>query len=258
MKQGIIVVNKGTMDIEIRRRCIEDFMLSVGDRIPDADMVCVYTDDDIRKRLREETGEKYQNLKAAILSMKDRGVTDLTVVPTDIHDGPDFKKMKEEVTGLASLFKTVNVSKPLLYEETDFEITARAMHGAFKENVKDDILVLITAGHKVDAVEELKAFETHLAKYFNECYVATLYGEKKLYKVIKEINAKGSGPRRIVFVPMEFIAGETVENDVSQEYTSLVLRLEEEGYTVDSIFKGLAEYDDFQRLYMRHLYDVLR
>ena len=40
--------------------------------------------------------------------------------------------------------------------------------------------------------------------------------------------------------------------------TSLVLRLEEEGYTVDSIFKGLAEYDDFQRLYMRHLYDVLR
>ncbi len=97
MKQGIIIVNKGTMDKEVRRRCIEDFMFSVGDRIPDADMVCVYTDDGIRKRLREETGEKYQNLKAAILSMKDRGVTDLIVVPTEIHDGPEFKKMKEEV-----------------------------------------------------------------------------------------------------------------------------------------------------------------
>lgn len=258
MKQGIIIVNKGTMDKEVRRRCIEDFMFSVGDRIPDADMVCVYTDDGIRKRLREETGEKYQNLKAAILSMKDRGVTDLTVVPTEIHDGPEFKKMKEEVTGLASIFKTVNISKPLLYDEADYEITARAMHGAFRETVKDDILVLITAGHKTDAVEELKAFETHLAKYFNECYVATLYGERKLYKIIKDINVANASSRRIVFIPMEFIAGETVENDVSQEYTSLVLRLEEEGYAVDSIFKGLAEYDDFQRLYMRHLYDALR
>ena len=165
--------------------------------------------------------------------------------------------MKEEATGLASIFKTVNISKPLLYDESDYEITARAMHGAFKEIVKDDILVLVTAGHKVDAAEELREFERHLGKYFKACYVATLYGEKKLYKVIKEINSL-QGAKRIVLVPMEFIAGEKVENDVSQEYTSYVLRLEEEGYTVESLFKGLAEYDEFQRLYMRHLYDVLR
>ena len=54
------------------------------------------------------------------------------------------------------------------------------------------------------------------------------------------------------------MAGEKVENEVSQEYTVLAERLEEEGYTVDKAFKGMAEYDAMQRLYMRHLYDAIR
>ena len=258
MKQGIIVVNKRTLDQEVRARAIDDFVLSIGDRLEEAEITSVFTDSNIRRGLREQTGEKVQNLKASILSMKENGVTDLVVVSTDIHNGPQYQQLKEETVGLAGLFKKVNISVPLLYSEMDYEITARAFLGAFGEIVGNDILLVLSEGHKTDGIEELKGFESALLKYFPGSHVATLSGEKKPYKVIKELKAAGIDTGRIVLVPMEFIAGEKVENEVSQEYTDLVLRLEGEGYTVESLFAGLAEYDDFQRLFMRHLYDALR
>ena len=43
MKQGIIVVNHGTVDQDVRTRSIDDFVLSIGDRLEEADIVAVYT-----------------------------------------------------------------------------------------------------------------------------------------------------------------------------------------------------------------------
>lgn len=258
MKQGIIVVNKGTQDLEVRMKTLDDFVLSIGDRIEDAEISLVFTDGEIRKAIREKTGEKVQNLKAEIFAMKERGVSELTVVSTDIHEGPDYKLLKEETVGLATLFNKVNISVPLLYQDSDYEITARAFLGAFGDMAEDSVLVVLAEGHKKEGLEEMRAFETSLVRYIPNSYVATLNGEKRPYKIIKELKTGIHEGKRIVLVPLEFVAGETVENAVSQEYTDFVLRLEGEGYTVEPVFKGLAEYDEFQRLYMRHLYDALR
>ena len=187
MKQGIIVVNKGTADYEVRNRTLDEFVLSIGDRLEDAEISLVFTDGEIRKNLRDIAGEKVQNLKAAILGMKERGITDLLVVSTDIHDGPEYKKLKEETVGLASLFRKVNISVPLLCLDSDYELTARAFLGAFKDIAKDSVLVVLAEGHKSDGLEELKAFETALVKHFPASFVATLNGEKKPYKIIKEL-----------------------------------------------------------------------
>ena len=258
MKQGIIVVNHGTVDQDVRARSIDDFVLSIGDRLEEADIVSVYTDGDIRRRLRENVGEKVQNLKAAILSMKERGVTDLVVVSTNIHDCEEYKRLKDETVGLAGLFRTVGISQPLIYSETDMGVSARAVKSAFGEIVGEDILILVTTGDKADGEEELKVFEKSLQEHLTNSHVATLHGENKLYKVIKKLKTAGNESERVVLVPFEFIAGENVENEVSREYTVLAERLESEGYTVERLFKGLAEYDEFQRLYMRHLYDAAR
>ncbi len=258
MKQGIIVVNHGTVDQDVRARSIDDFVLSIGDRLEEADIVSVYTDGDIRRRLRENVGEKVQNLKAAILSMKERGVTDLVVVSTNVHDCEEYKRLKDETVGLAGLFRTVGISQPLIYSETDMGVSARAVKSAFGEIVGEDILILVTTGDKADGEEELKVFEKSLQEHLPNSHVATLHGENKLYRVIKKLKTAGNESERVVLVPFEFIAGENVENEVSREYTVLAERLESEGYTVERLFKGLAEYDEFQRLYMRHLYDAAR
>lgn len=258
MKQGIIVVNHGTVDQDVRVRSIDDFVLSIGDRLEEADIVSVYTDGDIRRRLRENVGEKVQNLKAAILSMKERGVTDLVVVSTNVHDCEEYKRLKDETVGLAGLFRTVGISQPLIYSETDMGVSARAVKSAFGEIVGEDILILVTTGDKADGEEELKVFEKSLQEHLPNSHVATLHGENKLYRVIKKLKTAGNESERVVLVPFEFIAGENVENEVSREYTVLAERLESEGYTVERLFKGLAEYDEFQRLYMRHLYDAAR
>ena len=179
--------------------------------------------------------------------------------PHNVEEILQFRcAIEVETAGLAALFKDVYISAPLLYSEGDGELTARAMHGAFSDLVGDDILILIASGHKTDGAEEIAGFEQALQKHIKNSYVATLHGERRLYKVIRDMKQNGIEAGRVVFVPMEFMAGEKVENEVSQEYTDLVQRLIDEGYTVETVFRGLAEYDEFQRIYMKHLYDSMR
>ena len=258
MKQGVIVVNHGTMNYDIRQKTIDEFILSIGDRIENADIVSVYTDGDVRRGLRESTGERVQNLKAAILAMKERGVNSLVVVSTDVHDGAAYRKLMDETVGLASQFQEVRISKPLIYSEEDYIVTARAVYGAYGDIVGDDILVLIAKGDKDYGSEELECFERELQQHIDHSYVASINGRRKLYRVIKDLSKLELQTKRLVLVPLEFMAGNGVENEVSQEYTVLADRLRSEGYEVSQQFRGIAEYDEFQRLYMRHLYDARR
>ena len=273
MKEGIIVVNHGTLNHEVRLRCIEEFVLAIGDRLEDAEIMFVYTDGDIRRKLREETGEKVQNLKAAILGMKEKGVTHLTVVTTDVIAGEDYERLKGDTVALATLFPVTNISKPLLHAETDYDITARAINAVFGDLVGGDVLMLIAGGKKVrPAADELdiwaepekdhlKELEKAIRKHIPRTYISTLNGEKKPYKVIRELAGEAGSQEsagRIVLVPLEYLAGDGIENEVSREYDAVAGRLEAEGYTVERSFTGLAEYDDFQRLYMRHLYEARR
>ncbi|MBO4864285.1 MAG: sirohydrochlorin cobaltochelatase [Eubacterium sp.] len=273
MKQGIIVVNHGTTDLETRQRTIEDFMLSIKDRFEDADVIAAYTDGDVRKRLREETGEKVQNLKAAMLSMKENGVQSLAIVTTDILEDEEHKLIREEARGIAGFFNEVGISKPLISEPIDAELTARAFGSVFGELVGDGILIVVAKDEKTiysDAEPDifssepsfpkpLEVLEEKLKTHIPESYVASLRGSRRLYKVIKELAGRvPEAGKRVVLVPMEFVAGEEIENELSNEYNGLVQRLIDEGYDVEPVFRGLGEYDDFQRLYMRHLYEIIR
>ncbi len=275
MKQGIVVVNHGTANHEIREKTIDEFILSIGDRLEDAEIVCAYTNSDVRKILREKSGEKIQNVKAAILGMKEKGVTHLIVVTTDILESLENKKLREDVSGLAGLFKEVQITKPLISSPMDADITARAFHGAFGEIAGENILVVIAENDKTvyDDPEYAEMFfgeeafkspmdslEQSLRKYFPESHVASINGSKKLYKVIKELNGRDDmkpSDKKVILIPLEFIAGEDIENQVSVEFAGLISRLKDEGYQVEEYFKGLGEYDAFQRLFMKHLYEVI-
>ena len=256
MKQGILVVNHGTADYDARIRTIDEFMLSIGDRYEEADIACAYTDGEVRRKLREETGEKIQNVKAAMLAMKERGVSHLSIVTTDILEDNAHKKIREEVGTVAALFSEVKISRPLLYADMDFELTARAAHGAFSGLVGGDALIVVTRGEKQAGDEELALFEKALQKHVENSYVVSLLGERRLYKAIKELKSKEKIPERVVLIPLEFIAGESIENDISSKYNELSERLAEEGFIVERFFKGIGEITEFQRLFLRHLFEA--
>ena len=201
--------------------------------------------------------------------MKERGVTHLSVITTDMIEDSGHKKIREEVSSLAGLFRDVRITKPLLSDKKDSDLAARAFFSAFNETVGDDHLVVIACDDRtvyedqendflMDEVfdKPLECLEESLRGFIKNSYVASISGKRKLYKVIKEINSIEDGrKKRIVLVPLEFIAGETIENEVSRNLPELIERLREEDYDVEVIFKGLGEYDAFQRLYLKHLYD---
>ena len=67
MKQGIIVVNKGTQDLEVRMKTLDDFVLSIGDRIEDAEISLVFTDGEIEKQFVRRQVKRFRILKLKYL-----------------------------------------------------------------------------------------------------------------------------------------------------------------------------------------------
>lgn len=257
MKQGILIVNHGTVLSDVRERTIDEMALSIKDRFEDAEVGLAFTDADVRRALREK-GEKVQNVKAAMLSMKDAGVTNLYVILTDMIDDAAGRQTGQDISSCATLFSEVKATRPLLTRKEDVEICARALHGAFGRDVGNDIFIVVHPGDEEDGNEELEDLENALKTFFGKkAYVATIAGKKRMFHVLQELKNSGTDEGRVVLVPLEFMAGEDVENVVSREFNDLIDRLAFEGYDVVYDFKGLGEYEPIQRIYLKHLYEVM-
>ena len=98
MKKGFLVVSRGSTDENIREKYLKELELIIGERFEDAEIRAAYTDGKIRKELREKTGEKIPSVKAAMLSMKEEGITELTVISTHTVSGYDYRQMSEDVS----------------------------------------------------------------------------------------------------------------------------------------------------------------
>ena len=70
MKKGFLVVSRGSVDEDIRERYLKELELIIGERFEDVEIRAAYTDDKVRKELRDKTGEKVPSVKAAMLAIR--------------------------------------------------------------------------------------------------------------------------------------------------------------------------------------------
>ena len=257
MKQGILVVTQGSIHPVARRNVIDDFVGSILDRFEDAFVLCAFTSPEVRTFLRQRDGEKMRDIRASLLHMQMEGVTDVTVISTHVYENEGYLSMREQVSSCANIFKSIRMARPLLEDETDLDLFARAAHSAFAEDKKDSALVFFLSGEKTrgnDIFESLEnKMRTHLGQ---DVFVSTLRGRMRMHTVLKNINGS-----KAVLVPLSFLnkgqIGKMEEEDLDAHQASLT-SMSEAGLDVDELCMGLGEYDEFQRLYLRHLMEAMR
>ena len=89
-------------------------------------------------------------------------------------------------------------------------------------------------------------------KGFKNVFVGTVEGYPKLTEVIsvlKELN-----PSKVTLMPLMVVAGDHAINDMSSdEEDSWKSILEDKGFKVDFSLKGLGEYEDIRKIYIKHI-----
>lgn len=256
MKKGFLVVSRGSVDEDIRERYLKELEIIIGERFEDVEIRAAYTDDKVRKELRDKTGEKVPSVKAAMLAMKEDGITELTVISTHVVSGYDYRKMSEDISSCGTLFQRVRVARPLVEIEQDFDLCARAVHSVYRDKVGDGCLILMARGaDDPDTEETMEKLEKAIADRFDgRAYIATLNGSRGLTRVLMDMKRQGR-TGKVVVVPFSFILGELKEHLCGGENT-FEDRLSNQGYEPVIVENGLGLYDAFLRLYLKHLYEA--
>ncbi len=86
------------------------------------------------------------------------------------------------------------------------------------------------------------------AKGHTNCFVGTIEGYPSYDDMLQQL--KASGLKKVVLVPLMFVAGEHAKNDIAEDWKT---DLEKEGYSVDVKMEGLGQNPEIQDLYISHL-----
>ncbi len=196
------------------------------------------------------------DIKTALLQLAEEGVTHLAVLPTFLLPGVEFDLLLKTVDEHRSLFSSVQMSPPLLFEEADRKALLFILLDALSP-APADALLLMGHGTEHAANDLYHAMNDMLQEkgIFN-CFFTTVEGTPNFADAL--LWAKERRPERVLLAPFLLVAGDHATNDLcGDEDDSLKCLLEKEGLAPVCSLKGLGEYSRVRRLLLSHLSDAL-
>lgn len=256
-KRAILVVSFGTSYHDTREKTIDKIEEDIQKAYPDYKIYRAFTSKMIIDILRKRDNIHIDTVDEAIRRMIIDGVTDLIIQPTHIINGIENDFMLEDLRRYKDKFATLKVGSPLLTSTADFKELVAILEDNFKNVNKDEALIFMGHGssHHANAVYPALdyAFKDHGFKNF---FVGTVEGYPEIDSVIKFL--KEFKPKKVHLTPLMVVAGDHALNDMaSDEEDSWKTLLENEGYEVDCIVKGLGEYPEVRDMFIKHINDAV-
>jgi sirohydrochlorin cobaltochelatase len=238
---------------------VENIEREVKKAFPEAELFWAFTSSVIRNKLKKE-GRPIDSPAGALMRMRDNGFSEIIVQSLHVIPGGEYESLQKTVTEFIHEpggVQTVTLGKPLLYSHEDIVEVCRILPDIFPAGGKtEDAVILMGHGTSHPSNIYYPGLQYYLWQQ-SPCYwIATIEGYPGLHDVLpmlKELKFK-----RIWLVPFLAIAGNHVLNDMAGDKPdSWKSLLESEGYEVHTLYKGLAEYNEIVRIWIRHLKENL-
>lgn len=255
MKKGTIVVSFGTSHADARenslRAIYEDIVNEKeGDFINEA-----YTSGMILDKLSKE-GMEIDTVDAALQKAKGANVEELFVVVTHMIPGIEYQKILGILDCYKDQFQKIKVTTPVLDKEED----CRAILPVLKEMFSfDDQYEYVLMGHGSEDAANIRYAqmnEAFLEAGLLNVRIASVEAKPDLSDAIKALETKNS-KKKVILQPFMVVAGDHAKNDMAGvEEDSYAATLKEAGYDVKVNIKGLGEYPQFRRLYLKKYREI--
>lgn len=244
-KAAILMVHFGTTHADTRELTIDALNKKVKQQFPKIELREAYTSRIVIKRLGGK-GIIKENPLEALKKLHSEGYTHILIQPSTIIDGVEMESLNRNVTEIKNLFKDARIGNPLLYDPHDYESVIEVLT---RNTDKETAYILVGHG-TYDATTAQYAMLDYMLKIkdHKNFFVGTIEGYPAYDDMLMQL--KQSGLKKLVLIPLMFVAGEHAKNDIAGDWKD---NLEKEGYAVNVKMEGLGQSSGIQDIYMSHL-----
>lgn len=255
--KGLLSVSFGTSYADTRAKTIDVIDAMLADAFPDRAFYSAWTSSRIMAKVLAERGEEHDSLDEAFARMSADGIDDVIVATMCLMQGNEMRKITDAATAWVSEGgRVARVAAPLMASPDDHRAFARAIAEEFSDVAEDDALLLMGHGSTFGSNQLYADLQDALHELgFVNCFVATVEGTPTLEDALPLIEALS--PKRVFLAPFMIVAGDHARNDLAgEDDDSWASVLEERGFAVEAVLKGLGEYPAVQQIVVAHAQDA--
>lgn len=258
-KKAILVISFGTSYHETRTKNIEAIERDIREAFPDHEFRRAFTSPTIIKIMRERDGLPAEHVEQALERLCSEGFTEVVAQPTHVIRGFEYDRVMEVIRKFQGRFEALVCGEPLLTDMEDYRELVRILGREFAQyrGAKTDIVLM---GHGTEHVANFsyeRLQRAFLDVGLDDFLVGTVEASPTLQNMVKLVEERGS--ERVVLAPLMVVAGDHASNDMAGDgEDSWRSRFAAMGYQVECVMKGMGEYADIRRLYVRHAQDAAR
>lgn len=243
---ALLMVHFGTTYDATRQKTIDAINEKVCKSFPQYVFAEAYTSRIVMKRLAERGIKKLSPLEA-MFKLRSEGYRKLIIQPSFIIDGKEMDMLRHDVERMRPFFDEIRIGTPLLYTVKDAEhVCDILVKRHLADARKREHVVFVGHGTEGPATAIYSQLDYMLeAQGHANYHVATIEGYPTYETVLAKLKAQKG--KKVTLVPLLFVAGDHVSNDISVEWKE---RLEKEDFSVSLAIEGLGEVPEIQDLYI--------
>lgn len=253
MNKTIIAVSFGTACEQAVKNSVEPFEQTIRRAFEDYDVVRAYTSTRIVCAL-EKRGIYQDTLDIALEKLSARGCDEVILQPSLVIRGTEYDKICRTADRYSDRFSILKVGVPLIDTQQDIEELCRFFVDRF--GGKSDATILMGHGSDSDADRVYSKISEVSENMGSKIFVVTATGSLHTKSIIPDLCEKKC--RSVILAPFLFTAGTHAKKDMAgEDGESVASILSNLGMSVTTIMKGLGEYEEIRRMYVRHLQNTV-
>lgn len=256
MKKAILVVSFGTTYEDTRKLTIEAVENKIKSEYKNYEVRRAFTSKIVIKVLKNRDGILVDTAEEALQKLYKDGYEMVFIQPLHLIPGSEYNNLKQTVEQIQreKLFKKIEIGTPAIYKREDYENIIEVI-----EDIIAGKKAVVFMGHgsyhySNACYSELQA--SLFDKGHKNVFIGTVEGYPSIDNVVKWI--KENGIKEVTLAPFMLVAGDHAKNDMcGDEENSWKNILEGQGIKVDIYLHGLGELPKFQKIYLKHLKEIM-
>lgn len=216
---------------------------------PEYDSFRAFTSTMVIRRLEEQRNLKIHTPQQLLLYLHQQGYREILCQSLHIIPGLEYEKLKMQLISVQKSFDSIRLGEPLLSCEANYTAVVKQLMGELPPLEADEALLLM--GHGTPHFSSACYAQLELTFYqlgFPNVFVGTVEGFPSIHYLLKRM--KDGNYRKAVLAPFMIVAGDHAKNDLNgAEPDSWRSVLEQHGFSVKVILKGLGEYPFISKLF---------
>lgn len=243
-RAALLMVHFGTTHDDTRALTIEVINEKARDAFKGVEIREAWTSRIVMRRMRARGVERLNPVEA-LKQLEADGFTHVLIQSTNIIEGIEMESLRKDAASMRASFKDIRIGNPLLYAPEDYEVVIKAITG---NGAREGATLLVGHGTYTPATAQYAMLDYMLKeKGFKHFSVGTIEGYPSFDSM--EAQVKANGDKKVLLVPLMFVAGDHAKNDIAGEWKD---ELEKRGYQVEVLLEGLGQNPVIQDLFIDH------